>query len=205
MQITALRGAYPVTPTDWPADHLIDTCASVLSARPALLQYRAKPSPDPQVAVRLKHLCEESGVPLVINDQLELASARGVGVHLGRDDANVGAARSRLGTQALIGVSVYDDIDRAVQAVEDGADYVSFGRFFPSRTKPEASPARPDILRTARSRLNVPVAVIGGITRDNAGMLVRHGADLLACVDGIFAAADPAQAVRELNSMLSQT
>ncbi len=66
MQITALRGAYPVTPTDWPADHLIDTCASVLSARPALLQYRAKPSPDPQVAVRLKHHSVPINISLLV-------------------------------------------------------------------------------------------------------------------------------------------
>lgn len=205
MTDTWLRGAYPVTPTDWPRDRLLAVAGAVLAAGPALLQYRAKPAPDATLADALKRLCDTHGVPLIINDDLELAARLGTGAHLGRDDADLAGARARLGPEAVIGVSVYDDLDRARRAEAAGASYVSFGRFFPSVTKPRATPARPDILGPARSQLSVPIAVIGGITAANASPLITRGADLLACVDGIFGAVDPGQAVRELNFLLSQT
>ena len=141
-------------------------------------------------------------MPLIINDDIPLARRLGVGLHLGRDDGEVADARATLGPEAIIGVSVYADMARAEAAVQAGADYVSFGRFFPSRTKPSATPAQPDILAAARARLPVPVAAIGGITVDNAAQLVTHGADLLASVEGIFAAPDPARAVHSLQALL---
>lgn len=197
-----LRGAYPITPTGWADAELLSTCETILSAAPALLQYRAKPYPDPALARQLQQCCARAGVPLIINDDIPLARRLGVGLHLGRDDGEVADARATLGPEAIIGVSVYADMARAEAAVQAGADYVSFGRFFPSRTKPSATPAQPDILAAARARLPVPVAAIGGITVDNAAQLVTHGADLLASVEGIFAAPDPAQAVHSLQALL---
>ncbi|MEN8819995.1 MAG: thiamine phosphate synthase [Abyssibacter sp.] len=198
------RGAYPITPTGWETAALLAACEAVLSARPALLQYRAKPGPDAGLARQLRQRCVSAGVPLLINDDLALARALGTGVHLGRDDGDVAAARTQLGPDAIIGVSVYDDIDRAQAAAAAGASYVSFGRFFASRTKPSATPVQPDILVTARARLSVPIAVIGGITPDNAAPLVARGAHLLASVEGIFGAADPARAVHSFQALLGQ-
>lgn len=199
------RGAYPVTPSDWPPDQMLRTCEAVLAAGPALLQYRTKPTPDADLAKALSKLCQHARVPLLVNDDVELAMRLDAGVHLGRDDADVAEARAQLGPEALIGVSVYDDLARAEASVAAGADYVSFGRFFASRTKPSATPVEPDILERARTRLAVPISVIGGITVANASLLVARGADLVASVEGIFGAPDPAQAVHSIQSLLGQS
>jgi thiamine-phosphate pyrophosphorylase len=136
--------------------------------------------------------CRRRGARLIINDDVELARAVGAdGVHLGRDDGEVAVARSALGATALIGVSCYGDLDRARRLAAEGADYLAFGAFHPSSTKPAASAASPALLSSAR-RLGLPLVAIGGITPDNGGALVRAGADLLAVVSGL--ALPPAQA-----------
>jgi thiamine-phosphate pyrophosphorylase len=160
----------------------------------ALVQYRDKSDNHRlrlQQAKALAELCHARGVPLIINDDVELAGDCGAqGVHLGRDDADARAARSLLGAEAIIGVSCYNDLSLARRAAESGADYIAFGRFFPSQTKPGAVPAGPDLIHQAKQELSLPVAAIGGITPDNAGQLIDAGADMLAVVNGIFAAAD---------------
>jgi len=160
----------------------------------ALVQYRDKSDNHRlrlQQAKALAELCRARGVPLIINDDVELSGDCGAqGVHLGRDDADARAARSLLGAEAIIGVSCYNDLALAREAAESGADYIAFGRFFPSQTKPGAIQAGPELIRQAKQELSLPVAAIGGITPDNAGQLINAGADMLAVVNGIFAAAD---------------
>lgn len=143
----------------------------------------------------LRNLCRSLGVPLIINDDAELARAVGAdGVHLGMDDLSIVEARSLLGETAIIGVSCYDRPERALEAQAAGADYVAFGRFFVSPTKPEAAQAPAALLGSARDRLNIPIVAIGGVTPENGGPLVAAGADMLAAVHGVFGQTDIAAA-----------
>ena len=103
-----------------------------------------------------------------------------------------------MGPRAIIGVSCDDSLARAEAAAAQGASYVAFGRFFASRTKPEAVAATPALLQRARTRLPVPIAAIGGITAENARTLIDAGADLLAVVHGVFGQPDCEAAARRL-------
>lgn len=196
----ALRGVYAITPTDWDRDRLIAACAQALDAGIAALQYRDKPAPSAATARELATLCNRAGVPLLINDDVALAAELGVGAHVGRSDTAVTQARAMLGPAAWVGASVYDDVSRACAAEAEGASYVSFGRFYASRTKPDATPAHPDILARAAGTLAVPIVAIGGIRADNGAALVAAGADCLAAVDAVFGAPDIAAAVAALNT-----
>jgi thiamine-phosphate pyrophosphorylase len=160
-----------------------------------LVQYRDKGA-DPErrrrEAEALLEVCRGYGAPLLVNDDVALAAAIGAdGVHLGREDLPLAEARRRLGARSIIGVSCYADPRRALAAQSAGADYVAFGRFFPSLTKPLASPASVAMLAAARARLRVPVVAIGGITPENAPALIAAGADLLAVAHGVFGEPDP--------------
>ena len=155
------------------------------------MQYRDKSSDDARrlrEAEALRNLCERHKAHLIINDDAELAARLEVGVHLGQTDGPLTPARALLGRKAIIGSTCHSQIELAEQAAKEGASYVAFGRFFNSSTKPGAPTATLDVLDQARSRLDLPICVIGGITLDNAGPLVEHGADLLAVVHGLFGA-----------------
>jgi thiamine-phosphate pyrophosphorylase len=126
-------------------------------------------------------------VPLIINDDAQLAKAVGAdGVHLGKDDGDIANARAVLGEAAIIGVSCYNSLDRAVTAQAQGASYVAFGRFFSSNTKPLAAPAQLDTLQQAKAVIKLPIVAIGGILPSNGLALIDAGADLLAVVGGLF-------------------
>lgn len=191
-------GLYAVTDAATPTD-LASVVASVLGAGAALLQYRDKGAQAARrraQCIALLGLCRHHRVPLIVNDDIELAAAVGAdGVHLGEHDAGIAAARARLGADAIVGVSCYDSIERAREAAAAGADYLAFGAFFPTPTKPYARRASPALLRAARP-LGLPLVAIGGITPDNARPLLDAGADFVAVVSGIFGAPDPAAATR---------
>jgi thiamine-phosphate pyrophosphorylase len=126
-----------------------------------------------------------------------LAAAVGAaGVHLGEHDIGLQAARRQLGPGALIGVSCYNRLELACKAADGGADYVAFGRFFSSTTKPAAVQATPALLMEARRRLDLPIVAIGGITPENGVELISAGADLLAVIHGVFAQPDVEAAAR---------
>lgn len=198
------RGLYLITPECSDDRRLLQSVTQVLSARPALLQYRCKSLPRKQrraQAFALAAACANHGVGLIINDDLELAAEVGaLGVHLGRDDASLAQARAALGKGAVIGVSCYDDIALAARAAAGGASYLAFGAFFASPSKPQARRASPELLR-ASAGLGVPRVAIGGINPDNAEPLVRAGADLLAVISGVFDAPDPLAAAHRLQSL----
>ena len=204
-----LRGLYAITDAALiPADRLVEAVSHAIAGGAVLVQYRDKTSP-PQLrraqALALQTLCEARGVPLIINDDLELAVHCGAaGVHLGRDDPDPAAARERLGPGALIGVSCYADLARARAAAAAGADYLAFGRFFPSHTKPEASPADPELLRAARRELDLPLCAIGGITPANAPQLLAAGADLLAVIQGLFGQPDVRAAAARFQTLFKK-
>ena len=159
-----------------------------------MLQFRNKNKPIEQHKIQakaLRRLCREHRVPFIINDDVNLARRVDAdGIHLGKDDPDIAAARAVLGDNAIIGVSCYNQLSLAHQAVEAGASYVAFGRFFPSKTKPEAVSCSVEVLHEARRVLTCPVVAIGGITPDNGGQIIQAGADFLAVIHGLFGQAD---------------
>ncbi len=179
-----LRGLYAVTPEG--AD--LAKLRAALEGGLALVQYRSKKRDVARAAGAVK-LCREFGVPLIVNDDVELAlEVEADGAHLGREDGDLAAARKRLGKR-LLGASCYDQLALAREAVAAGADYVAFGSVFASPTKPSAVRA-PLALFQQASALKVPLAAIGGITVENAPQLVRAGASLLAVISDLFDAPD---------------
>ncbi|MCI0911828.1 MULTISPECIES: thiamine phosphate synthase [Pseudomonas] len=192
-----LRGLYAITDSQLLAGRFLSHVEAALEGGVRLLQYRDKSDDDGRrlrEAQALLKLCERYGTELVINDDAELAARLGVGVHLGQTDGPLTPARALLGRQAIIGSTCHASLDLAAQAASEGASYVAFGRFFNSVTKPGAPAADVGLLAQARAQVKLPIAVIGGITLDNAAPLVAHGADLLAVIHGLFGA-DSAQEV----------
>ncbi len=190
----APRGVYLITPDEPDTARLLARTAPLLAAGATWLQYRNKSASNAlrrEQATALQALCAAHGVPLIVNDDPELAQAIGAaGVHLGGTDGDIGAARSLLGPDAIIGASCYDQLANAERAVAAGASYVAFGAFFPTTTKVTSSRAHPDLLRQSAA-LGVPRVAIGGLSPDNVGPIIDAGADLLAVVSGIYAAQDP--------------
>jgi thiamine-phosphate pyrophosphorylase len=189
----SLSGLYAITdgaglPT------LATAVESAIRGGARLIQYREKSMDRDRrlgEARSLLELCRGHGVPLIINDDVALAAEIGAdGVHLGRDDGRVEGARVQLGPRAVIGVSCYNSMGCAVQAAHEGADYVAFGSFFASGSKPAAVRAPVTLLSEARRRLDIPLCAIGGITPQNGADLVAAGADMLAVIQGLFGATD---------------
>jgi thiamine-phosphate pyrophosphorylase len=173
-----------------------------------MIQYRDKSSDQPlrlRLAQQLSLICSAANVPLIINDDIELAArVSAAGVHLGRDDIAIGNARRNLGDNAIIGLSCYNDFELALQAQRLGADYIAFGSFFASSTKPLAVRADNSLLERAKQELEIPVVAIGGITTDNGKILIEAGADMLAVITALFAQADVEQASRSFAQLFSE-
>lgn len=196
--ILRMRGVYAITPDDPDTARLVQRVGVVLSAGACLLQYRNKAASTAlrlEQAIALRALCESASVPLIINDDVELAAAVGAdGVHLGEGDGDPAHARGVLKDGAIIGVSCYDDAQRATHAVLQGAHYVAFGALFASPSKPLARQASLSLL-SAPLPAGVLRVAIGGITPANAREVVAAGADLVAVITGVFDAPDPVEAV----------
>ena len=190
-----LCGLYAITDAALqPPGQLLEHVMFAIDGGAKLIQYRDK-SGDAlfrlRQATELAEACRTRQIALIINDDIELAAECGAqGVHLGKDDTDPETARRLLGDEAILGVSCYDQLSLARRAAEAGADYIAFGRFFPSRTKPDAVQANPALIRQAKDTLAVPVAAIGGITPLNAGTLIDAGADMLAVIHGVFGQPD---------------
>ena len=205
---TMLRtGLYLITPDD-PDPWRLLARVQPLMPFASCLQLRNKAMSAAtlrEAGAMLRDACRAAAVPLIVNDDAALSLELGAdGVHLGEHDGDIGSARALLGADAIIGVSCYDDIERARRLVAEGADYIAFGAFFPSPTKPHARRAGIDLLRNS-AILGVPRVAIGGITPDNAGSLVVAGADLIAVISGIFDAPDPVIAARAYSSLFRNT
>jgi thiamine-phosphate pyrophosphorylase len=203
-----LTGLYAITDAKLtPGAALIPAVEAALRGGARVIQYRDKGGDSARrehEAAALSTLCRAHGALLIVNDDVELAALVGAaGVHLGRDDPQLAAARKRLGAGAIIGVSCYNQLTRAQAAAEQGADYAAFGRFFPSHTKPDAVAATPELLRAARRTLALPLVAIGGITPENGGLLLEAGADMLAVIHGVFGQADIEAAARRFAALFS--
>lgn len=198
-----MRGLYAITPDAVEGDALFALARQALSGGIAALQYRSKladPVRKERDARALLQMCREYGVPFIVNDDLELALAIDAdGVHLGRDDGDLRAARARLGAKRL-GASCYDRFELAEAALAAGADYIAFGSVFPSPTKPLAVHAPLTLFTRARA-LGVPLVAIGGIKLRDAAAVIEAGAHSLAVISDLFEASDVAAQARRYRAL----
>ena len=185
---------------------LVHAVDEVLAGGCHLVQYRDKTSDHSRrlsEAQQLQKLCCARGAKLIINDDIELARHCGAaGVHLGQGDSPIDEARARLGDQALVGITCHASLELAQQALAAGADYIAFGRFFPSRTKPLAPAANLALL--GRARVLWPetcIVAIGGVDQGNACQLLERGADYLAICSDLFQSSSPSQYASTFNHL----
>jgi thiamine-phosphate pyrophosphorylase len=196
------RGLYAITDSALQSGQALEQAVvRAIAGGAKVVQYRDK-SRDAErrqtEAATLVAVCRRHGVPLIVNDDIELAlNTDADGVHLGRKDADLAAARSRLGNRRIIGVSCYNQLALAEAAERDGADYVAFGSMFASATKPDATRAELATVESARRCISLPIVAIGGITPENGATLLDAGVDLLAVIRGVFGHDDPGESARE--------
>ena len=185
-----INGLYAITPETGDTAQLLRDVEAALRGGASMLQYRAKnlaPNLKANQAQALQSLCKQYRVPLIINDDTTLAASLSAsGVHLGSQDMPIGEAHQSLFSGMLVGVSCYDQLDLAVEAEKNGADYVAFGSFFQSTTKPKAVRPSLDLLRQAKREISCPIVAIGGITLENAPLLIEAGADAVAVISALF-------------------
>lgn len=191
-----LAGLYGITDNKLlSGGRLLPYAEAALQGGMQLLQYRDKTQDTArryQEASALKALCQQYQAQLIINDDLLLAKELAVGVHLGQEDGSIAKAKELLGENAIIGATCHGSLTLAQQAKAEGASYLAFGRFFPSKTKPDAKPADINVLQQAKA-LGLPICAIGGITLDNTPLLIKEGVNLIAVVNELFAASDTTQ------------
>lgn len=189
-----IEGLYAVTPDEPETERLVRLVSQAVAGGAAIVQYRNKIASEAlreEQARALALVCRRAQATFIVNDHADLAVAVGAdGVHVGREDEDFSVLRARLGRERLIGVSCYNDVARAVQARDAGADYVAFGGFFPSLTKPGTAASPLSILAEAKHATRIPIVAIGGITVENGRLLVQAGADSLAVISALFGAED---------------
>ena len=199
-----LKGLYAITDENLiPEQHFNQTVESALQGGAKIIQYRDK-SDDQQKrlaqATALRLLCNRYKALCIINDDIELAkSIDADGIHLGKDDSSITQARRVLGDEAIIGVSCYNDINIAIKAEKNSADYVAFGAVFSSTTKPDATVADLGIISLAHLQLSVPICTIGGITEYNIKQVVQKGADMAAVISDLFSTDDVTKKAKTLS------
>lgn len=202
--MSPIHGLYAITDSAMLQGRLLTATEAALQGGARVLQYRDKLPPGlcelarhqeqqrrHDEASTLLALCRRYEVPLLINDDIDLASAIGAdGVHLGQGDGSLADARRRLGPDAIIGVTCHDQISLARIAARDGASYVAFGAMFASDTKPLARSCPLSVLTQARAELALPRVAIGGITPDNAASVIDAGAQAVAVIANLWLASD---------------
>ena len=207
MRAARLAGLYAVTPDIADTELLLRKVTAALEGGAAIIQYRNKPAAAATrfaQAQAIARLPARRGALFIVNDDIDIAAAvEADGVHVGDDDPAIAEARRRLRPDRLVGVSCYDDWERARGAVAAGADYVAFGSFFASSTKPAARRAERELLTRART-LGVPVVAIGGITSSNARRVIDAGATAVAVIADVFAHDDTAAIARAASAIAAQ-
>ncbi len=183
---------------------LLDKTKKILDVGISLFQFRDKNSKyeiKKSTALKLQTLCKKYNTLFIINDDVVLAKEISAdGVHLGRNDMDINMARKILGDK-IIGFSCYNNLEDAITAEIMGADYIALGSFFNSPTKPEARKIAIDLLPIAKSKLNIPVVAIGGITPENGKQLVDNKVDFLAIISGIYASTDIINSVKAYKNL----
>ncbi|PPQ31808.1 thiamine phosphate synthase [Rhodopila globiformis] len=200
---------YLITPPAFDPQPFADLLAAALDAGDvAALQLRLKGVDDDawrRAIDALRPVAQSRAVAFLLNDRADMARAAGCdGAHVGQDDMPAKQARKLLGPDLTLGVTCHDSRDLAMQAGEDGADYVAFGAFFPTGTKDAKARATPDILSWWSEMMELPCCAIGGITADNCAPLVRAGTDFLAVVGSVWNHPDgPAAGVKAMNAAIA--
>ena len=207
-QTPCIKGLYAITPDCADTADLLRRARLVLAGGARVLQYRNKSATTAlhlEQASALRELTHELSVPFIVNDDVYLAAQVDAdGVHLGAMDGSLNAARDALGKHKIIGISCYNRLSLARDAVGAGADYVAFGAFFSSSVKPNAVTADIELLHRARAEFAVPLVAIGGITAQNGALLVDAGADALAVISALFDAADIKAASQDFSKLFIQ-
>lgn len=185
-----LEGLYAITDEALtPYEEIEKYVLTAIKGGATIVQLRDKTKSDEElygVAKKIKKICKKNGALFVLDDRVVLAKAINAdGVHIGGEDTPIELAREILGSKKIIGVSCYGDINRAAQMVKKSADYVAFGSFFPSKTKPHAKVVDKSVLKEAK-KLGVPVCAIGGIDTQNGKELIRAGADMLSVINALW-------------------
>lgn len=209
MSSPRISGIYAITPDLIDTTNLVMLTQQVLISGVQLIQYRNKLADNTlklEQAALLSTLCHEFNTPLIINDDLDLAIKVGAdGVHLGAEDITVVEARRRLGPGKIIGASCYNKLRYAIEAENYGADYVAFGSFYISSTKPGAVSAPINLLHKAKQYLQIPVVAIGGINSENIIELAYKGADAVAVSSSIFNSINIQLETKKLSCIFKQT
>ena len=176
------------------------------AAQVAAFQFRVKGVTEHEaarLAEPLQRICADHDCAFIVNDSIALAKRLGAeGVHLGQKDGEVREARERLGREAQIGVTCHASRHLAMEAGEAGADYVAFGAFFPSPTKPSEHRPEPELLAWWSALFELPCVAIGGITPENCAPLVEAGADFLAVSHAVWGG-DEAAAVKAFQEAMA--
>lgn len=186
----SLKGLYAITDESLtPKETILEQVERALEGGIALLQFRDKTATDDEIetlTIHLLHLCRLHGVPFVIDDRPYLAQKIGAdGLHIGKDDMPLKEARS-IFTKGFIGVSCYGSVRKALEAEEEGADYVAFGSFFPSPTKPHSGIVSMSVLAKAKEALTIPICAIGGINVTNIHEISAYKPDMISVVSAIW-------------------
>ena len=190
MSMPSSQGIYVISDCEYrTSNDLLEMTEEILSAGISLFQFRDKKSKyevKKILAKKLQALCKKYETPFIINDDVELAKEISAdGIHLGKNDMNINKARNILGKK-IIGISCYNDLENAICAEKLGANYVAFGSFFDSITKPNVKKAEIELLVKSKSRLKIPIVAIGGITPENGKELVKSKVDFLAVISGVY-------------------
>jgi len=202
-----LRGLYVITDKKLiDRDQFVLTVEKSIKGGASIVQLREKDTPEKEIidlGRQILKVTKQYNVPLIINDSPELTREIGAdGVHLGGEDCSITKARELLGNNAIIGVTCYNEINRGLYAVQNGADYVAFGTPYYTPTKPEREPTSIDTLKKAVSLIKtIPIFAIGGITKENAGPILETGVNGIAIITSIFGSTDPETSARELTKL----
>ncbi|WP_296824841.1 thiamine phosphate synthase [Sulfurovum sp.] len=185
-----LKGLYVISDEHLtPDEYIVHYIEDALNAGASIIQYRNKTKSDmevEEVCKVLQELCSQHNVPFIIDDRPHLAGKIGAdGLHIGKDDMPLSEAR-KIFPKGIIGVSCYGSIRKAKEAQVEGADYVAFGSFFASPTKPHSGIVSMNVLHKAKETLNIPICAIGGISQTNIGEIADTNTDMIAVVSAAF-------------------
>ena len=185
-----IKGLYAITPDSADLNTLIQKTQLAIEGGAFMVQYRSKilnRDVKMQQCAAILRICREYDIPCIVNDDVEMCRVlEADGVHLGENDDNIAEVRRILGEDSIIGSSCYDQLNRAKQAQKEGASYVAFGAVFPTPTKPNAPRATLELLREAKSEIQIPIVAIGGITMNNAHDVIETGIDAIAVITCLY-------------------
>ena len=185
-----IKGLYAITPDSADLNTLIQKTQLAIEGGAFMVQYRSKirdRDVKMQQCAAILRLCREYDVACIVNDDVEMCRILDAdGVHLGENDDNIAEVKHILGEDSIIGSSCYDQLNRAKKAQKEGASYVAFGAVFPTPTKPNAPRATLELLREAKSEIQIPIVAIGGITMNNAHDVIETGIDAIAVITSLY-------------------